>query len=154
MKKTGLYIIVLLLFACSNDFLPPPKKLLSENEMESIIYDLALLNAMSSSYKSMLKERGVVPIQIIYKWYNIDSLTYAENDTYYASKPEAYSRIYKNVLDKMNLEKKDLDSLVRIELQKKEKEVKETSVKKDSTARDTFKKLPYSRKPPKRPSRN
>lgn len=146
MKRIAILSGFFLLWACSNDFLEPPKKLLSEKQMESILYDFATLNAMSSSYKPMLEERGVVPSKIIFEWYGIDSLEFAENDLYYASKPKEYLAIYKKVLDRMTADKSVLDSLVKIELKRKEEERMNSikridSLQKDSILKDSIRRL-------------
>lgn len=104
MKKIFLlFIILFLLTACGHDKpVPKPEKLLSEKEMENIMFDMALLQAMRSSAPKVLDDNGVDVKNYIYKKYKTDSLTYNQNHTYYASRLDIYEDIQKKVTERLN----------------------------------------------------
>lgn len=104
MKKIFLLFITLfLLAACGHDKpVPKPEKLFSEKEMENIMFDMALLQAMRSSAPKVLDDNGVDVKNYIYKKYKTDSLTYNQNHTYYASRLDVYEDIQKKVTERLN----------------------------------------------------
>lgn len=107
MKKTVLIFFLVLIFGCAQDRIQKPKPLLSLEEMTAFHVDLALLNAASSYVKD-----SFVPIDSLYKFHGIDSLTFVKNNLYYASKPKVYTKIFDQVkteLEKMN----EIDTLLK-----------------------------------------
>ncbi|MFK8265602.1 DUF4296 domain-containing protein [Capnocytophaga cynodegmi] len=98
MKSKFFYIIfVLFLVSCGRNIVPKPEKLLSEKEMESLMYDLAVFDAIKSVDYRLMDTISFNVNEIIYKKYGIDSLSFAENMIYYASFPKKYDKIIKNV---------------------------------------------------------
>ena len=81
------YPLFLSLVACSQ-LVTPPKKLLSESDMEAVFYDLAILNAAKNIDAFSFEKKGVDVPSIIYKKYKIDSLELAQNISYYSSNIE------------------------------------------------------------------
>ena len=67
MKKYLIFLILIL--GCTSD---APENLISEEKMESIIFDIMILN---SSYNYDLKiDNNLLSDELIYKKYDIDSL--------------------------------------------------------------------------------
>ncbi|GIM52803.1 hypothetical protein CAPN004_18330 [Capnocytophaga cynodegmi] len=98
MKSKFFYIIfVLFLVSCGRNIVSKPEKLLSEKEMESLMYDLAVFDAIKSVDYQLMDTISFNVNEIIYKKYGIDSLSFAENMIYYASFPKKYDKIIKNV---------------------------------------------------------
>ncbi|GIM55150.1 hypothetical protein CAPN005_17970 [Capnocytophaga cynodegmi] len=98
MKSKSFYIIfVLFLVSCGRNIVSKPEKLLSEKEMESLMYDLAVFDAIKSVDYQLMDTISFNVNEIIYKKYGIDSLSFAENMIYYASFPKKYDKIIKNV---------------------------------------------------------
>lgn len=98
MKSKFFYIIfVLFLVSCGRNIVSKPEKLLSEKEMESLMYDLAVFDAIKSVDYRLMDTISFNVNEIIYKKYGIDSLSFAENMIYYASFPKKYDKIIKNV---------------------------------------------------------
>lgn len=102
------YPLFLSLVACSQ-LVTPPKKLLSESDMEAIFYDLAILNAAKNIDAFSFEKKGVDVPSIIYKKYKIDSLELAQNISYYSSNIEECRKILK----KVELRLKEEDSLLQ-----------------------------------------
>lgn len=109
MKKITLLLLFLSLASCARKVVPEPETLLSSKEMEAIVYDLALLNAMAQTKGEIFKEKGITPMGYIFKKHKIDSLIYAQNDLYYAAKPVVYEKIYRSVEQKLQALKKNYD---------------------------------------------
>ncbi|WP_232780483.1 DUF4296 domain-containing protein [Capnocytophaga cynodegmi] len=98
MKSKFFYIIFVLFFvSCGRNIVSKPEKLLSEKEMESLMYDLAVFDAIKSVDYQLMDTISFNVNEIIYKKYGIDSLSFAENMIYYASFPKKYDKIIKNV---------------------------------------------------------
>ena len=112
MKKLAVFIILLLGFACE-DGVEKPERLLSEGEMENIIYDLWILQTMSSTNPVQIQQNHVDVNKYIYNKYKIDSITFVQNQKYYASDIEKYQQIHKKVSERLKTEKAVFDSLVK-----------------------------------------
>ncbi|MFC2354703.1 MAG: DUF4296 domain-containing protein [Capnocytophaga ochracea] len=115
MKKI-IYIFALLLIvvACKKNIVPKPDKFLDEKQMESMLYDLAVLESMKVSQAQMLDSLQFNSKQFIYKKYQLDSLSLAQNMVYYASLPKDYDRIVRKVEEKL---KKQRDSIGKLPLE-------------------------------------
>jgi len=87
MKKYLIFFILLL--GCSTDV---PENLISEEKMESIIFDIMILNA-SSSYDLKI-DNNLLSDELIYKKYDIDSLQFYESELYYSRNPKIHFNIY------------------------------------------------------------
>ncbi len=107
--KHFFYIIVLIaLFGCSGMDKPKkPKNLIAKDKMKEIMYEVYILNAAKGVNRKILELNGIMPLEYVYKKYDIDSLQFAESNTYYAYDTEGYLAMIENV--KVNLQKnKDL----------------------------------------------
>ncbi|GIJ94517.1 hypothetical protein CAPN002_17350 [Capnocytophaga stomatis] len=98
MKLKYFYIILtLLLTSCGRNIVSEPKKLLSETEMEGLMYDLAVFDAIKSVDYQLMDTINFNIDEVIYKKHGIDSLSFVENMIYYASFPKKYDSIIKRV---------------------------------------------------------
>ena len=109
MKKLVLIILSVLAVSCNNDTAPKPEHLLKEDEMVNIFYDISLLQAIKSFTPKSLAENDVDVKHYIYKKYNIDSLTFAQNHAYYASDLEQYQKMQREVVDRLNADKEKIE---------------------------------------------
>lgn len=82
-----------------------PDNLLSEDQMVAVITDMAILSSAKGVNKKRIEENGIIPDQYIYKKNNIDSLSFAESNLYYAFDIETYNSIYARVKDTLNKKK-------------------------------------------------
>jgi len=104
---------ILLLASCKNEVVEKPAKLIDEDQMVNIIYDLALLEAIKSQYQISATENQVNPKEYIYKKYNIDSLQFAQSNHYYASDIGNYKKMYDKVSQRLADQQKLADSLAK-----------------------------------------
>ena len=107
-KIIYIFALLFIVVACKKNIVPKPDKFLDEKQMESLLYDLAVLESMKVSQAQMLDSLQFNSQQFIYKKYQLDSLSLAQNMVYYASLPKDYDRIVKKVEEKL---KKQRDSI-------------------------------------------
>ena len=111
--------------SCQNVVRPEqPEQIIPESEMVDILVDAYIGNAARSNNNRVLRMGGVQLDSILYAKYGVDSLQFAQNTAYYASKIDPYMRILEGVEKKLSVVKKTLDSIALIdaEQQKKDKE--------------------------------
>ena len=98
MKKISYIVLLsLILAACRQNIVPKPKNFINKEQMESLLYDLALLETMENSQTSLLDSLQFKPKEFIYQKYHIDSISLSENMVYYASFPKEYDTIVHRV---------------------------------------------------------
>ena len=106
MKKT---IFILLIF-CScgfvNDENLVPDNLIAEEKMVDILYDMSLISVSKGINKRILENNGMKPKKYILKKYNIDSLQFVLSNVYYSKDLERYLKIYEEVLNKLEMNRK------------------------------------------------
>lgn len=112
------YISILVLFigcvACNQNVAEKPEKLLTEDQMVDIIYDLALLEGMRSADPESIKSRGIDPTTYVFRKYKIDSLQLAQNERYYAADVDAYAKVYERVGKRIERNRLKADSLAKV----------------------------------------
>lgn len=108
MKRYIYILIIILLYACGQSIVPKPERLLSEKEMENLMYDLAIVDAIRNVDNSKLDSLGMGVDAYIYQKHHIDSVSLVANMVYYASFPKQYDKIIKNVESRL---KKQRDSI-------------------------------------------
>lgn len=104
MKKLVFLLVTLIAMGCNETVAPRPDKLIEQDKMENILYDVALLQAIKSFKPEVLDTNGVDPRTYIYKKYDIDSLTLAQNHTWYAADLEEYEIMQQKVADRLKAE--------------------------------------------------
>ena len=111
MKKIAVFFgLVVLLAACGDAPMQQPEKLIDEAVMAEIIYDLSVMEAMKSRNTTLTNN---LTSDYIYKKYKIDSLQFAQNSQYYSADIDKYKKIYEKVAERLELEKKEADSLAK-----------------------------------------
>jgi hypothetical protein len=101
MKKIVLFVFVFGFFACNENPVKPPKKLLDEKTMENILYDIAILQAANSNAPEILQANKIEAKNFIYKKYKIDSATYHQNNRYYAAEVYNYKHMHNRILARL-----------------------------------------------------
>lgn len=131
LKKTSYYLILLLLAtSCFNaNKLEKPKNLIPKDKMVNILIDIKLLTSSHGKNKKTLEDNHIFPESYIYKKYNIDSLQFANSNSYYSFYVNEYSEIYQKIKDSLEALRLDLKKLEELEAAKKQEEAKR---KKDS----------------------
>lgn len=129
MKKITVILFSFLYLACGPDA-EKPKRLLSEDEMVNILYDLSLLQAISSGNPAQLDSSRVDVKTYVFKKYSIDSLTLVQNQKYYAADMEKYQKLHKRVSERLVAEKTPLDSLAKKQdaSKKRQRELKQKAL--------------------------
>ncbi|MGB5229338.1 DUF4296 domain-containing protein [Eudoraea sp.] len=105
MRKIFLLISFIILFSCGEEVIDMPNNLISKEKMIDILYDMAIINAGKTTAPQVMEERNFVPMQYIYKKYEIDSIQFVSSDLYYASKPLEYEDIYEKIEERIKKEK-------------------------------------------------
>jgi hypothetical protein len=104
MKKLVVIFCAVWLLSCSNNPVPKPDNLLDEEVMTNILFDIAILQAADGSMPLRLSEKQINSSTYIYKKYAIDSLTFHQNQRYYAADVKQYKKMYQEVLDRLDEE--------------------------------------------------
>ena len=94
------------MIGCSSNV---PENLISEEKMESIIFDIMILNA-SSSYDLKI-DNNMISDELIFIKHDIDSAQFYESELYYSKNPKIHFNIYTNVKRRIQ---KSIDSLKNI----------------------------------------
>ena len=104
MKQVLFLFISLFVISCSKNPVPKPDNLLDEEAMVDIIYDLSILQATDGSMPYKLTDHNIKMDQYIFEKYKIDSITYRQNQRYYAANARKYKKIYKKVIERLEKE--------------------------------------------------
>ncbi|WP_445381096.1 DUF4296 domain-containing protein [Robiginitalea sp. IMCC43444] len=111
--KTCLLLLFLVSAACSEKLVEKPENLIPEEKMISVLYDMALLDAIKSSHPQVIARNKVYVMDFLYEKYGIDSLQFVKSDLYYASIPSKYQAIYKAVEDRLSRERDSITNLIQ-----------------------------------------
>jgi hypothetical protein len=115
MKKIILMLsLSLFLASCNHNAVEKPENLIDENVMTDILYDLSIMEAIKSQNPYAPQNQSMNPKDYIFKKYKIDSLQFAASNRYYVSQIEEYKKMYEQVNERLEKEKKAADSLVLI----------------------------------------
>lgn len=98
-----LSVLFLVLTGCKDRAVKTPEKLISEDQMVAIIYDLSVLDALKSQGYGP-DQNYPTPKELLKKKYNLDSLSFAENSKYYAADIKNYKKMYDKVRERLSAE--------------------------------------------------
>jgi uncharacterized protein DUF4296/putative VirB-like lipoprotein len=119
MKKIIFFLSAMLVLAsCKNELVARPEKLIAEDKMVEIIYDLAILEAMRSQHQQGQPDFAINPKKYIYKKYEIDSIQFAQSNHYYASDMGNYKKMYDKVAKRIEAEQVQADARAKASLSK------------------------------------
>lgn len=120
MKKIWSLVFIALFFCgCQNVERPQkPKNLISKEKMAQIISEAYLANAARSVNNRLIIEKGLKLDSLIYQKFNVDSLQFAQSNTYYAAQVNDYLEILTNVEQHLLNTEKALDSLYKVQRKK------------------------------------
>lgn len=137
MKHFFYILIFFSLMGCNSVDRPKkPKDLIPKNKMSEIMYDLYILNAAKGVNKKVLELNGIMPSDYVYKKYGIDSLQFAQSNTYYAYDTEVYAALVESVKANLEREKELYEKLTN-----EEQKVKDSIRKTDKKPRVPIKKI-------------
>lgn len=125
MKNGIVVFIVCFVLACeARTVNPPPQGLLSEETMENMLYDLALLNALQASF--LVQEgQAIFDGKYMEKKYQVPDSIWTASKKYYAQDPQRMAKIYKRINTRLNKAKDSIEVLKTA----KEKAAKEKAAK-------------------------
>ncbi len=132
----NILMIALVFSGCQDVKYPdPPENLLPKEKFAEILADAYLGNASRSRSVNnrILRSKGIRLDSLLYNKHQVDSLTFAESNAYYASNIDLYSEIILDVEKILTEKKARVDSLTKPKTEK-------TKEKKDSTCYSSFKK--------------
>ncbi len=130
MKKILFLLLSVSFLSCnSTQSVEKPEKLIEEETMEAILYDLALLQALKGYNPQKLAENSINPKTYIYQKYKIDSLQLVENNRYYSADVENYKKMFDRVIARLDAEKKAADKIVQKETKTELKKRKDSIAK-------------------------
>lgn len=121
--------LVFFLISCADKVIEAPENLITEEEMSSILYDIAILNTTKGTNPGILTKNSIELMPFIFEKYKIDSLQFAQSDLYYASIPIKYQEIYETVEERLTGE---IDILKKIEKQKADSTKNANKLRQDS----------------------
>ena len=81
--------------------------------MVAILIDSRMLSSASTKNKRIMKDHNLDVSTYVFKTHNIDSLQFAESNSYYAFHMDMYEEIYEQVMDsleKLNIKLKDIEA--------------------------------------------
>lgn len=96
MRRVNIVLFFVLLGCNSSATSVAPEELIPAQKMENILFDLSLLKAIDNT-KLTRDGEEVFNNQYLLRKYNIDSLTFAQNQHYYAQNPKLLFRIYQRI---------------------------------------------------------
>lgn len=108
-------VTVVFLVSCSQTLVEKPENLIPEETMTEIYYEVALLNAAKGTSSVILENNEVDPQAYLYTKFGIDSLQFAQNSVYYASKPDIHLRMFQEVEKKLNALKEKTEAAFKKE---------------------------------------
>lgn len=108
-----MFFIGLLFLSCGEKVVEEPENLIPKEKMESILYDLAILNSTKSAFSSVFDDTGIDIMEFLYDKYDIDSIQFSESDLYYASVPLEYQSIYESVDARIDRRKKAMEDATK-----------------------------------------
>lgn len=131
MKQFFYLFILILVVGCNRIDKPKkPKDLIPKEKMSDIMYDLYILNAAKGINRKVLELNGIIPTDYVYKKYGIDSLQFANSNTYYAYDTKTYGALVEKVKSELERDKAIYEKLTEEEqkvndsIRKAEKKIK------------------------------
>lgn len=120
MKKFTVILFAFVVLAACDKGPEKPQNFIEEDKMEDILYDVALLQSMSSFAPGVLHDNDITVNDYLYKKYDMDSLTFTENHEYYASDFVRYEKLMNRVTDRLKEQKALVDTLMQAKPEKEE----------------------------------
>ncbi len=109
-----LMLILVLTVSCKKETVEKPEDLITPAKMEDILYELAVLNSAKGFSTTRFKQKSPLHETYIYEKYDVDSTRFANSSIYYATEPETYIAIYKNVEARLEETKKQFEATEKI----------------------------------------
>lgn len=102
-----------MLVGCQHNAVEKPANLIDQETMVDILYDLALLEAIKAQNPYAPQNQNLQPKEYIFKKYSIDSVQFSSSNRYYISQIEQYKKMYDQVAERIEAEKKIAEEKAR-----------------------------------------
>ena len=110
MVRISIILLIIIVIGCQSvQKAPEPSQIIDKERMVEMLTDIAVLKAAKGSYRRVLEEHDVNPEEFILKKYGIDSVTFAENNAWYASQLKEYEKIFNEVKDNLSASKEEYE---------------------------------------------
>lgn len=109
MKKIALLFVLFSVFSCGDNAVDKPENLIEKEVMVDILSDLTIIQSVETNNPGVITQKEIKVNEVIYKRYNIDSVSFAQSNRYYASNPHEYQKIIKKVSEKIAAKKEVLN---------------------------------------------
>lgn len=111
--KKLICILILLFFACQSvEKFPKPERVIPEDKMVNMLVDMALLKAAKSTGREQLEASGINPETYFYEKYQVDSILFKNNLSYYTNNLKNYEKIYLRVIDTLEKRSAKMTDLI------------------------------------------
>ena len=120
------FLIIALSFLCLQcennriDRPSKPDKLLSEDKMVEVIYDMTVVSAAKGLNRRIIENKGIYPEEFVYRKHGIDSIIFSESNEYYSYDIKQYERIYQRVKEKLQADKARFTKMVESDRNRKD----------------------------------
>ncbi len=99
-----------MVISCNDNPMPKPEKMLSQDEMENILFDVAVLQAAEIHKPIYIDGRKSNALDYVFNKYEIDSSVYFQNHRYYAADVRKFKKMYKHINNRLQDAKTEIDS--------------------------------------------
>ena len=147
-------VLGVLVLACSDSYKQKkPDNLIPKDQMTELLYDLYVINAAKGVNRKTLEANDFNPETYILTKYNVDSIQFAESNTYYAFNTEVYSDIVEKVKARLEKEKEvytEIEERVNDSIKKRRDSISAISKKKRDTIKKIIDTMPFKKTKPKK----
>lgn len=136
MKNLFVLLLIIFLTSCGEKLLDKPEDLIAKDKMINILKDMTILNSARNLSVTVLHDYKIEPTTFVFSKYGVDSLQFVTSDRYYASLPNEYEAMYKEIEKQLEEEKEQMSELKRIKdsLELK-RNLKVSPIKREKTAK-------------------
>lgn len=112
--RIGWYAFLLLALGLSSCRIERPDVVLSDEQMEDVLYDYHLAKAMGENLSSDVAYRRMSYIESVYKKHHITQEVFDTSMQWFARHPDVLSEVYKRVNDRVKAEREYIEKLIAL----------------------------------------
>lgn len=132
------FCAILLIVSCSDLSKPEkPEHLIPKDKMVNILIDARLVGAINGTNKRQLENEGFDLKNYVFEKHGIDSLQFAQSNSYYSYHIKEYEAIYNAAIDSLDKLKAILDKK-KVQEEKIAKQKEEDSIRKIEKIKDSL----------------
>ena len=117
-------VIIIFFFISCQDVKRPeiPVDLIPEEQMVDVLTEVYLINAARSFDNRTIMDNKMKLDSFVYKKFDIDSLQFVKSNAYYTSNLATYDKLFLKVQERMQVIKKNVDSLMLVRVREMEEQ--------------------------------